>query len=100
MGPNSEQGRLPTLLTLIAGLLFIVVIELALLLLPGIPSAQAQIPDSGLQRLQLIDAVERTNQKLDDLNKLLRTQVLKVKVVSTDNDKQTGRPPVTAPVSK
>jgi hypothetical protein len=100
MGPNSTQRRLATLLSLIAGLLFIVVVELAMLLWPGVPSAQAQIPDSGLQRLQLLDAVERTNQKLDDLNKLLRTQVLKVKVVSTDNDKQTGRPPVRAPESR
>ncbi len=92
---NKHWGErwLPILLTGIAGLLFVVVIELALLLSPALPAAHAQIPDSGLQRKETIDAIERTNQRLDELTKLLRTQVFKVRVVAADTDKQSVRSP-------
>jgi len=100
MRPVWPQRHFSTLLAVIAGLLILVVIELAMLLSPGLPAAQAQVPDSGLQRKQIVDAIERTNEKLDTLNKLLRTQVLKVRVVSTDNDKQAGKSSATASESR
>jgi len=100
MRPVWPQRHFSTLLAVIAGLLIVVVIELAMLLSPGLPAAQAQVPDSGLQRKQIVDAIERTNEKLDALNKLLRTQVLKVRMVSTDNDKQAGKPSATASESR
>jgi hypothetical protein len=48
------------------------------------PVAQAQIPDAGLQRKQMLDEAQRTNQLLSDILAVLRTHTLKVRVESTD----------------
>ncbi len=93
MNPCTNERYPRTLLTIIAGMLAAIIIELALLISPGPPVAQAQIPDTGLQRREIIEGIERTNQKLDELKDLLRTQVLKVRVVGTDTDKKTTQPP-------
>lgn len=52
---------------------------------PLLPIAQAQIPDSGQQRFQLIDEARRTNQLLAQLVQVLQTQTLKVRIEGTDN---------------
>jgi hypothetical protein len=91
-----SERHIPTLLTIIAGLLVAIIIELALLISPGPPAACAQIPNSGLQRKELIDGIDRTNQKLDELKDILRTQVFKVRVVGTDTDKKTAPSPTPA----
>ncbi len=46
--------------------------------------AVAQIPDSGLQRKQLLDETARTNELLSEILTHLRTQTLKVRIESTD----------------
>ncbi len=42
--------------------------------------AYAQIPNAGAQRADLLDEVRRTNQLLEEVLSLLRTQTLKVEV--------------------
>jgi hypothetical protein len=79
-----SERRLPTLLTIIAALLGAIAIELAVLISPGLPAANAQIPDSGLQRKEMIDALIRTQGKIDDIKDFLRTQVLRVRIVGED----------------
>ena len=73
-------------LTCIAGLLFVIAIELSALSGPLIPRAQAQVPDSGAQRLKLLAENKKTNALLDQILQHLRTQTVKVKVIGTDKD--------------
>lgn len=92
MNTLRDSRYVKTVLTLIAIALVAIMIELATLIPTILPTAQAQIPDSALQRKEMTEAIERTNQKLDDLKDVLRTQVLKVRVVATDTDKKTAQP--------
>ena len=73
-------------LTAIAVLLGVVAIELSALMGPLAPRANAQIPDSGLQRQQLLETQRQTNATLDHILRHLRTQTIKVKVVGTDKE--------------
>lgn len=93
MGTSWSERYLPTLLTIIAGLLVVITVELAMLISPGLPSACAQIPDSGLQRKEMIDAIERSNQRLDAIREAIRTQVFRVQVVNADNDRRPAPAP-------
>ncbi len=52
---------------------------------PVIEVARAQIPDSGLQRKQMIDASMRTNQLLAEIKQLLATGTLNVRILGADN---------------
>jgi hypothetical protein len=63
-----------------------------------IPEAQAQIPDAGAQRAELVREMRRTNELLGQVVKCLKTQTLKVQVVGTDK-KTEGRPRPVAPGS-
>lgn len=86
MNQPSHPRWLRWSLTAIAGLLAVIALELSVLLPPLQPSAVAQIPDSGLQRRQQLEAQDKTNLLLDQILQFLRTQTIKVKVVSTDKD--------------
>lgn len=77
------------LLTVIAALLAIVAVELAVQRPDIAATVQAQIPDSGLQRNQLIAEAQRTNQLLDDILTHLRTKPIKVETQATGADKPT-----------
>jgi len=57
-----------------------------------LPKAIAQIPDSALQRKQLISAVNRSNELLAQLDQTLKTQTLKVQLTGTDNKSTSKRP--------
>ena len=46
--------------------------------------AQAQIPDSGLQRKLLLDETRRTNQLLAEIKQLMETGTLNVKIQQAD----------------
>ncbi len=52
---------------------------------PLIEPASAQIPDSGLQRQQLLDETRRTNQLLQEIKKILDTGTLNVRFPGADN---------------
>lgn len=77
------------LLTVIAVLLAIVAVELAVQRPDIAATVQAQIPDSGLQRNQLIAEAQRTNQILDDILTHLRTKPIKVETQAAGADKAT-----------
>jgi hypothetical protein len=85
-------------LSAIAALLAVIAVELSALTGPLQPRAMAQIPDSGMQRKQLLDAQGQTNALLEQILDQLRTGPIKVKVVSTDKDskvetREAPRPP-------
>lgn len=52
---------------------------------PLLEHAEAQIPDAGLQRKQLVDEARRTNELLSDIKRILETQTLQVRLQGADN---------------
>ena len=57
-------------------------------LIPGgdvLPRAQAQIPDSGLQRKQILSAAQRTNALLTQIVDILGSGTIQVRIVDADN---------------
>jgi hypothetical protein len=58
---------------------------------PGLlQRAEAQIPDAGLQRKQLLDEMQRANQLLGEIKALLAEGTLNVKVKGADNQAGPG----------
>lgn len=53
--------------------------------MPLVAEARAQIPDSGKQRLQLLQETQRTNQILNEIKQLLKGHTFKVRVEGADN---------------
>jgi hypothetical protein len=51
---------------------------------PLIDTAQAQIPDAGTQRRELVDEMRRTNALLQQLSDTIQTQTFKVRVEGLD----------------
>jgi hypothetical protein len=76
-------------LTGIVFLLAVIAIELSALVGPMESRAMAQIPDSGQQRREMLEALHRNNALLEGILTHLRTQTIKVKVASTDKDSKT-----------
>jgi hypothetical protein len=77
-----------------AKMLTVVIVLQALILVGqwlGAPAmvtpAQAQIPDAGGQRLEIISLLKGTNDKLDRLIGILDSGKLEVKVVGADENK-------------
>ena len=105
----------------IAGLLLVIALELWVLINPG-PQALAQIPDSGMQRKQMLNEQERMTStleqilaqlkadssfrqqkiatSLDQILGTLRQQTIKVKVVSTDKGTSRTVLPKSSPAGK
>lgn len=52
---------------------------------PTLPAAYAQIPDSGLQRQQMLEELRRTNQLLADFREFAKGHTFKVRIEGTDN---------------
>ena len=52
---------------------------------PLLERAEAQIPDAGLQRKQLVEQAQRTNELLSDIKRILETQTLHVRLEGADN---------------
>jgi len=52
---------------------------------PVLETARAQIPDTGLQRKQIIEASRRTNELLTEIKQLLATGTLNVRIVGADH---------------
>jgi hypothetical protein len=60
--------------------------------------AAAQIPDSGLQRKELVEAVRQTNRLLTDIKVILESRTLHVRLTSADNQAESEKaPPLAAP---
>ena len=86
MNETINTRWLRALLSAIVCLLAVIAIELSVLVAPLQPRACAQIPDSGRQRYELLDAQKKTTASLERILQHLRTQTVKVKVVGTDKD--------------
>jgi hypothetical protein len=54
---------------------------------PRATPAMAQVPDAGLQRIQIIEQIKATNDRLDKLIALLSGGNLQVKVAKPDETK-------------
>ena len=52
---------------------------------PLLERAEAQIPDAGLQRKQLVDEARRSNELLSDIKRILESQTLHVRLEGADN---------------
>lgn len=98
MANATDMRWLRRFLACITLLLAVIAVELSVLVGPIQPRAAAQIPDSGLQRQEILAASNRTNQLLGELVQHLKTQVIKVKVVGTDKDTKPASGPQPAPV--
>ncbi len=60
----------------------------------AIPAAEAQIPNAGNQRLQLVNEIRKSNELLAQIALTLKSQTLKVEIQGTDNNKGgRARPP-------
>lgn len=92
---NSEYDMrwLHRLLSAIVVLLAMIAVELSVFIGPIDRTARANIPDGGLQLLQLIESQKQTTSKLDAILKHLQTQTIKVEVASTDKDSGTKTVP-------
>jgi len=73
--------------------LAIVAVLLALIAIPiwsgsvsVLPTAVAQIPDTGLQRKQLIDEQRRSNELLEQILETLQSRTIKVYVATSDKE--------------
>ena len=95
MDASTNLRWLRWLLTAIVVLLAVIAIELSALVGPLESRAMAQIPDSGQQRREILEALNRNNALLEGILQHLRSQTIKVKVVSTD--KETRPEPRSAP---
>lgn len=65
-------------------------------LIPGgevLPRAQAQIPDSGMQRKQILSAAQRTNELLTQIADILGSGTIQVRLVDADNTGKAGGAP-------
>jgi len=54
--------------------------------------AEAQIPDSGLQRKQQLDEIRHTNELLSEIKQILLTRTFNVVVQGADNTSETTSP--------
>ncbi|HPF39451.1 MAG TPA: hypothetical protein P5081_12470 [Phycisphaerae bacterium] len=77
-----------SLLTIIAVLLSIVVVELAYERAPALPAAQAQIPDTAKQRKEIVEESRETNRLLSAILGHLQTKTVKVEIKTTDTRKE------------
>ena len=62
-------------------------------LIPGggvLPRAQAQIPDSGMQRKQILSAAQRTNELLTQIADILGSGTIQVRLVDADGTGKAG----------
>ena len=61
--------------------------------MPLLQRAQAQIPDSGMQRKLLLEETKRTNRLLSDIKHIIETTTFNVRIEGADNqaDKRTSK---------
>ena len=72
------------LICILTGLLAVIVVELWVGLPSSVPSAIAQIPDTALQRENILDEAKKTNRLLEKILDHLKSGTVKVKSESAD----------------
>lgn len=89
MSMNASRHH-PLVPRLIGGLLLVFVLASCLRVwlgpIPILPRAQAQIPDSGKQRFELIGQAQQTNHLLEQILATLREGTLNVRMDGTDKN--------------
>lgn len=85
MRQKNHVWRLLELRTIVGAFVLLSCLRAWLTPVPFLPQAEAQIPDAGLQRKQMLDAMERTNAMLADIRQELQNGTLNVRVVGADN---------------
>ncbi|RIK66396.1 MAG: hypothetical protein DCC65_09640 [Planctomycetota bacterium] len=73
------------ILTALTVLLAVIAIELWAGRPSDLPAAQAQIPDTGLQRKIIADEAQRTNQLLEQILEHLQSKPIRVRVVADES---------------
>ena len=91
METTSTQRRLNFYCQMMVVLLALIAIRLWMIPADVLPRAQAQVMDSGAQRLRLIKATQETNDLLADIHDTLKG-TLKVRLEGDDNEIKTGKP--------
>lgn len=74
------------LLTALVVLLTIIAFELWAGRPSDLPAAHAQIPDTALQRKQILDEGQRTNELLEQILKHLQTKPIQVRIAADERD--------------
>lgn len=89
-------------LCVIAALLAVIAVELWQARPSMLPRAEAQIPDTGLQRENMVREARQTNALLTQILEHLRSKPIKVEMDGTDSGggKTRGRKHVVAPASR
>ena len=85
MDQHSQHRKRVLLNLLIGGFLALTCLRVWTGPQPLLPRAEAQIPDGGAQRKQLIDEVRRANDLLTQIKDLLEKGTLNVRVQGADN---------------
>jgi hypothetical protein len=55
---------------------------------PSLPAARGQVPDAGLQQLQVIQGIQSCDDKLDKLISILESGKLQVQVAKPDDSQK------------
>jgi len=80
------------LLVVLTGLLAVITVELFALRSGGPSPAAAQIPDTGLQRKQIVDETRQTNELLQRILDHLEHNTIKVRLERSDKPMPAGEP--------
>ena len=93
MSSSSQHQKTPFLRVTLVMFVLLTCVRVWLGPAPMVDTAQAQIPDAGVQRNAMVDEIRRTNQLLTDIKQILTTQTLNVRIQGADNtstDNKTG----------
>ncbi|HUU85776.1 MAG TPA: hypothetical protein VM243_19950 [Phycisphaerae bacterium] len=90
MGQQDRSGGSTWLRRLLVGFVVITCLRVWLGPVDILPQARGQIPDGGLQRKQMVDAVRETNRQMSQILTVLKSGTLNVRVVSTDKTGAAG----------
>jgi len=85
------------LLVVLTGLLAVIAVELWAFRPHAENTAHAQIPDTALQRRNIVEESRRTNQLLEQILEHLRTKPIKITIDHTDKSTSARATPVAPP---
>ncbi len=99
MANQTQQPNRQILRVILGAFLLVTCIKVWLGPANVVQTAEAQIPNAGTQRIQLVNEVRKSNELLAQIALTLKSQTLKVEVQGTDNNKgrRTRSPAVRRP---
>lgn len=93
MFTSSQRQNEGFLRSLIVVFVMVTCIRVWLGPVPLLSSAEAQLPDSALQRIKLLEATQRTNELLAEIKHLLADGTLNVRIDGADNTSADNKAP-------